>query len=426
MRIKKFILFFFLLLIVFTVSYSQQPINLRVAWWGSQTRHNQTLEVIKLFEKRYPYIKITPEYTSWSDYWTKLNTQAAAQNLPDVIQHDYQYITEWVNRGLLLPLDDFVKNNVINLKAVAPNYIKPGIVNGRLYGINLGVNALGLVYDPEIFRQAGIPIPKNDWTWDEFKNTVIQIKRKLGIYGVEGFAGLIASQFEGFKIWLIENGEWLYASDGKSIGFSKDTFVKWWKMMLEIEEAGAAPNIAVDVSRSGLGVEDQFIVTKKSAMSLAWSNQLIAISRAAGRPLKMVLFPRLDKKSKSGTYLKASMFFAINARTKYPKESAMFIDFFTNNLEAHKIMKAERGVPISSRVQTFLKPYLEAPQKETFAFVKLAEKEGSPTPPPDIPKHAEVFNNVIVPIWEQIRYRKISIEDAYDNLKKEAERILSR
>ncbi|PNV79600.1 MAG: hypothetical protein C0196_05065 [Dictyoglomus turgidum] len=55
-------------------------------------------------------------------------------------------------------MDGFVKNNVINLKDVAPNYIKPGIVNGKLYGINLGVNALGLVYDPEIFKQAGIPI----------------------------------------------------------------------------------------------------------------------------------------------------------------------------------------------------------------------------------------------------------------------------
>lgn len=422
MRFKKQIVFLLIILIILTVSYSQQPINLRVAWWGSQTRHNQTLQVIDLFQKKYPYIKITPEYTSWSDYWTKLNTQAAAQNLPDVIQHDYQYITEWVNRGLLLPLDDFVKNNVINLKDVAQNYIKPGIVSGKLYGINLGVNALGLVYDPELFKQAGVPFPKNDWTWDEFKNTVIQIKKKLGIYGVEGFTG----QIECFKIWLIENGEWLYASDAKSIGFSKDSFVKWWKMMLEIEDAGAAPRVEVDVSRTGLGVEDQFIVTKKSAMSLAWSNQLIAISRAAGRPLKMVLFPRLDKKSKSGTYLKASMFFSINARTKYPKEAAMFIDFFTNNLEAHKIMKAERGVPISSRVQTFLKPYLDSPQKEAFAFVRLAEKEGSPTPPPDIPRHAEISNNVIAPIWEQIRYRKIGLEEAYDNLKREAERILSR
>jgi multiple sugar transport system substrate-binding protein len=422
MRFKGFLVFLLLLIIVLTVNYSQQPINLRVAWWGSQTRHNQTLEVIKLFEKRYPNIKITPEYTSWSDYWTKLNTQAAAQNLPDVIQHDYQYITEWVNRGLLLPLDDFVKDNIINLKDVAPNYIKPGIVNGKLYGINLGVNALGLVYDPELFKQADIPLPKNDWTWEEFKDTVIQIKKKLGIYGVEGFTG----QIECFKIWLIENGEWLYSQDGKSIGFSKDTFVKWWKMMLDIENAGAAPDISVDVSRTGLGVEDQFIVKKKSAMSLAWSNQLIAISKAAGRPLKMVLFPRLDKKSKSGTYLKASMFFSINSRTKYPKEAAMFIDFFTNNLDAHKIMKAERGVPISSRVQTFLKPYLEAPQKEVFAFVRLAEKEGSPTPPPDIPRHAEISNNVIDPIWQQIRYKKIGLEEAYDTLKKEAEKILNR
>jgi|YelNatPaOPRAMG01_1025707.scaffolds.fasta_scaffold12937_5 multiple sugar transport system substrate-binding protein len=420
--IKIYILIFLLVFLFLSSNYSAEVINLRVSWWGSQTRHNATLKVIELFEKKYPNIKITPEYTAWSDYWTKLNTQAAAQNLPDVIQHDYQYITEWVTRGLLLPLDDLIAKKIINLSDVAPQYIQPGIIKGKTYGINLGVNALGLVYDPELFKKAGVPLPKTDWTWDDFKNTVIQLNKKLGIYGVEGFTG----QIECFKIWLIENGQWLYSEDGKNLGFDEETFTKWWKMMLELEDANAVPSIAVDVSRTGLGVEDQFIVKQKSAMSLAWSNQLIAISRAANRPLKMALFPRISKTAKSGSYLKASMFFSINAQTKYPKEAGMFIDFFTNSIEANKILAAERGVPISKKIQAFLKPQLTPAQKEAFDFIKLVEKYGSPTPPPDVPRHAEVSNNVIGPIWEQIRYKQISLDKAFAQLKSQAEKILQR
>src|SRR5690348_11008751 len=50
---------------------SGETIELRVAWWGSQNRHDRTLKVIDLFQQAHPNIKITSEYGNFDDHWTK-------------------------------------------------------------------------------------------------------------------------------------------------------------------------------------------------------------------------------------------------------------------------------------------------------------------------------------------------------------------
>ncbi len=84
---------------------AEEPIELRLTWWGSQQRHDLTIEGIELFQQKYPHIKVVYEFSGWRDYFTKLTTQAAGGNLPDIMQHDYARIAEWVSNGLLLPLD---------------------------------------------------------------------------------------------------------------------------------------------------------------------------------------------------------------------------------------------------------------------------------------------------------------------------------
>jgi multiple sugar transport system substrate-binding protein len=101
------------------VAQSGAPVELRVAWWGSQDRHNRTIKAIELFQKKHPNIKVTYEFAGWGDYWTKMTTQAAGRNLPDVMQQDYAYIAEWSSRGLIAPLDDFVKSGTIDVRDVA-------------------------------------------------------------------------------------------------------------------------------------------------------------------------------------------------------------------------------------------------------------------------------------------------------------------
>ena len=40
-------------------------VELRVAWWGSQDRHDRTIKAIELFQKKYPNIKVGTEGTTY-------------------------------------------------------------------------------------------------------------------------------------------------------------------------------------------------------------------------------------------------------------------------------------------------------------------------------------------------------------------------
>ena len=58
---------------------------LRVAWWGSQERHNMTIEALDAYTAE-AGTEFSYEYTSWTSYFENLATQAVGSNRPDVIQ----------------------------------------------------------------------------------------------------------------------------------------------------------------------------------------------------------------------------------------------------------------------------------------------------------------------------------------------------
>ena len=49
-----------------------EDVEISVTWWGSDTRHTITLDMIDAFEEKYPHIKVNPEYGSPDGYWDKL------------------------------------------------------------------------------------------------------------------------------------------------------------------------------------------------------------------------------------------------------------------------------------------------------------------------------------------------------------------
>ena len=57
---------------------TEEEITLRMAWWGSQTRHDRTIAAIELYESLHPNIKFEYEYYSFDDYFTKLKTLVAS------------------------------------------------------------------------------------------------------------------------------------------------------------------------------------------------------------------------------------------------------------------------------------------------------------------------------------------------------------
>lgn len=400
---------------------SGEQIELRMAWWGSQARHDRTLKVIDLFQQEHPNIKITSEYGNFDDHWTKLATQASGGNLPDIIQQDYSKIEEWVSRGQLLALDSFVQAGQLDLSSVTEEQLSGGKIDGKLYGVNLGTNALTVLYDPALFEQAGVAVPNADWTWTDFEQAANQIHEKLGIYGVEGFYNA-----EFFKLWLKEHGEWIYNEDGTGLGYDDDKLAAdFFQVLLDMQESGAMPSREFDASRGVVGLEDSLIVSKQAAMLMLWSNQTAAIATATpDRDLALTQTPSIQS-GVEGIYLKPSMFFSIAASSQHPAEAAMFVDYFLTSEAANEVLAAERGVPIVPAVREALQPSLPPIQQKIFDYISQVEKTAAPIDPPDPATHGKLISDVYNPLIDQLLYKQITPQEAATQFREQAGAILA-
>jgi multiple sugar transport system substrate-binding protein len=196
-----------------------EPIDLRIAWWGGDARATKTIAVIEMFQELYPYITMLYEFSGWDDHWTKLATQAAGGNLPDIMQHDYARITEWVSDGLLTPLDAYADSGTLDFSNVADSSLAGGRIDGELYGVPLGGNALDMDIAIDLIEAAGLDMPAADWSWADFEEMCLAIKDSLGIWG---YAGNSLFHDHMWKQVYMSKGEWVFSDDGKALGYDDD------------------------------------------------------------------------------------------------------------------------------------------------------------------------------------------------------------
>lgn len=427
MKHRKYALLFgtILILLMGMVVQAQDPLTLQLTWWGSQSRHDRTIEVVEMYEAANPTIDIAFEFANFTDYWTRLNTQAAGGGLPCVMQHDYAYLAEWAKRGLLLPLNPYFDDGTIDISDVDEAYLQGGLVDGQYYGISLGTNSQSMILDIDAFEKAGVELPPADWTWADFERIALELHDKLDIWAY-GSPSLGDDQ-----LWTSLNlaaGLQTFSDDGKSFGYTDDQpLIDYFNMILRLQEAGAIQSAEEVTADADLGPEGSPIVTGRSAMQYQWSNQVVAIFSAAGedRHFRLWHIPRPEG-GQSANYLKPSMFFTIPATCENPDEAAKFINFFTNDLEANEVLFAERGVPISAAVRDHLRPMLDAVGEETFDFLERVQADSSPIFPPNPPGYNDIRNNVYIPLFrDPVLYGQIPVEEGIAILRSEADVILA-
>jgi multiple sugar transport system substrate-binding protein len=402
---------------------STGAVTMRLGWWGNPTRDERTLKVIELYQQRHPNVTIEPETVGWGGYWDRINTQVAANNLPDVMQHDYAYLLQFVSRNLMADLTPFVQSKTINLEGVDESYLSGGRVDGKLYGVSLGTNAVSMIYDPAILQRAGVAEPKPDWTWADFEKISQQVYSSTKVQTLPFFP---PDPKVGFENWIRQTGRPFFAPGGKSLGFTDPApLEEYFNIQLRLLKAGVlvSPEVAFV---STTPQEDPFS-KGNSWVHYVWSNQVIAHQQAAGKPVKVILMPKITTGYKRpGTYLKPSMFFAIPATTKIPSEAARFINFFISDLDANRILLGERGVPIISAVREDIKKALDPAMQMVFDYIGLVGKgNASPIDPPDPPGTGEVLK-LFRDTSQEVLTGKLSAKDGAAKIMNQANEILAK
>ena len=140
-----------------------QATEIRISWWGGNSRHQATLNAIKLFEEKYPDIKVKAEYAGWEGYLSRLTVQIAGGNEPDVIQTNWNWLPLFSRDGKGF-YDLYQQKAVLDLQQYDPQSLSTTTVNGKLNGLPVAVTARSFYYNSKLWQEMGVSYPQS---WDE-------------------------------------------------------------------------------------------------------------------------------------------------------------------------------------------------------------------------------------------------------------------
>jgi multiple sugar transport system substrate-binding protein len=350
--------------------------TMALAWWGNPVRNKNTQDEIDAYTKAHTDVKITGQPGDFASYWDKLATQTAGGTAPDIIQMDMAYIAEYGHRGALLDLSG------VDTSKFVEGTVDSGKIDGKLVGINAGINSLVIMANPTLFEKAKVAIPDDKtWTWDSMMEVAAEVANKASVpFGLSGMVGSDAS----LGTWLRQQGKELFTANG--LGFDVAEAQGWLEAMVKYQKAGALGSVQ-QLSQEGSGssakpLAQSAFAVGNAALYLSNSNQLEAIDAAAGgTQMKLLRLPSLaGKAAERKAWYKASMLWSASAKAKNPDAAVAWINWWVNTTDAAGIDKAERGIPCNSELQTFVTPSLSPAQQTVAKFITDIKPELGTTP----------------------------------------------
>jgi multiple sugar transport system substrate-binding protein len=383
--------------------------QLQMAWWGNAVRDENTANIIKAYGDVAPGVKISPQSTDFAGYWDRLATQAAANDIPDVVQMDVAYIREYAERGALLDLSEYG----LDVSEFGPGTVDSGRVDGALVGANAGVNTPMILANPAVFEAAGVPMPDDTtWTWDDFAAVAAAVTAgsPAGTYGSSSPNAIDG----GFHAFLRQRDKALFDSDG--LAFNASDLAEWYEWTLELGKAGAIPPPSAIAEEAAKTQEQEMFAVGKAAMTWVHSNSVPAYEAATGQTLKLLRFPSTTGHAKDAKmWYKASMLWSASAGASDPEAAAAFIDFMVNSPESGRIGLTERGVPANLEVRDTILPTLKPADVRTVEFIEAIESELGPAPV-NPPPGGGIVQEILGRFGETVAFEQATPEQAAESL----------
>ena len=114
----------------------------------------------KAFEAKHPGVTVKRQYVPFANLDTKLLTQAAGQDLPNLLAVDNPFVSTMISTGQVVPISDL---SGFSTKGYFPAVIKEGLSGGKYYSLPVaGANSIALIYNIAMFKAAHLTPPK---TW---------------------------------------------------------------------------------------------------------------------------------------------------------------------------------------------------------------------------------------------------------------------
>ena len=150
-----------------STSDSNGPVTLTWFMWSASNQEVQAWQYdAALVTKKYPNIHIKFETTTFANYWTKLESEAASGTMPDIISLQSQHTPGFANN--FLPLGSYIKQNKFDISAFDPVIVKGLTYQNEVRALPYDFGPLVIFYNKDMFKKYGVSEPTNNWTYAQF------------------------------------------------------------------------------------------------------------------------------------------------------------------------------------------------------------------------------------------------------------------
>lgn len=314
-------------------------------------------KLVEKFEAENPNIKVT--ISAPPDATTVLKTKLVKGDVPDIISMsaDRSY-ADFVDANILEDLDGLVDIDKIN--PVYNEMMKDLEIEERqgIYGVPYALNASGVIYNKDIFRELNLEIPK---TWDEFLSVAQKVKNEqiIPFYMTYKEAWTTLPAWNTISSTLVSS-EIFDKVNKREVTFS-EIYDETTDKILELLEFGHSDNF-------GVGYNDGNIAFAKgeSAMYLQGSYAIPSILTVnENLNLGMFALPATNNVENNKLVSGVDVYFSIPKDAKNKEESIKFINFLLEEensqlyIEEQCAFSAVKGVEQNDIMFEAFKPYFE-------------------------------------------------------------------
>ncbi len=149
------------------------PVEIHVSNWGDVADKVIGDGAAAAFAKTRSDIKIIPDIYA-GEYYDKIKVNFAGGTPSDLVYIEGYRWQPFVSQ--VIPLDDYIKkDSMAKAWPDVPNYNILTTWRGKVYMSVIDTGSMPMMYNKKLFDKAGVPYPKQGWTFAEFKEAVVKL-----------------------------------------------------------------------------------------------------------------------------------------------------------------------------------------------------------------------------------------------------------
>jgi len=212
-------------------------VTLSYAFWD-KSQAPAIQQIINAFERSHPGIRIQPQITPFSQYWTKLQTSASGGSAPDTFWMNGPNFDLYASNGQLMSLSPLIKRDHVSMGNYPKSLVNLYTYKGTYYALPKDFDTIGLWYNKTMFQAAHVPFPNAGWTWATFQSAAKKLTNPSK--GVWGFVAFDTNQ-EGYYNTIFQNGGYVISADHKKSGYDNPNTIGGLKLWTDLHKIKVSP-----------------------------------------------------------------------------------------------------------------------------------------------------------------------------------------